>query len=102
MTARPAVTIKSLVGGVTPNRPEILARPKYLPTVPRYGAKVRQYFSPSVFLQNPLMKPTKVSAATWRRPGLRFNPRVSQMASAVPESRRTAECQMQSYFAAAH
>lgn len=83
MIAKPAVTFKSFVGGVTPNRPEILARPRYKPMVPRYGAKVRQYFSPSVFLQNPLMKPTKISATIWRRPGLRFKPCVSQMARTV-------------------
>ena len=83
MIARPAVTFRSLVGGVTPNRPAMFASARYRPTVPRYGAKVRQYRSPSVSRQKLLMKPTSISAAICRRPGRLRSPCVSQMASRV-------------------
>ena len=89
MIARPAVTFRSLVGGVTPNSPAMFASARYRPTVPRYGANARQYLSPSVSRQKPLMKPTSISAAVCRRPGRFRSPCVSQTASRVSTAMMT-------------
>ena len=79
--ARAAVTLMSLVGGVRPKMPMILAKPMYSATVPSQGAKGFQWL-PMLVLTKPLRNCTALSSATCALPGastLRF--RVSSRAA---------------------